>query len=245
MTSRSGDPRLFRKLGFVFASAIAMLCASAPAALAALPAQLSNETTFTRWANPATAGPIRTQPQQGAHVITHLHYQTEDRQAEIYIALRSQVDADGKTWLLIRVPGRPNGRKGWVTEDELNPLQVIHTQIVINRHSLRLTLFKFGKKKMSAPVGVGRPSLPTPSGNFWIREKLRSLGPVYGPWAIGTSAYSPKLTDWPGGGVVGIHGTNEPGLIPGRPSHGCVRMKNKAISRLVKKAPLGTPVKII
>ena len=43
-----------------------------------------------------------------------------------------------------------------------------------------------------------------------MRERLRNLNgdPLYGPWAFGTSAYS-VLSDWPGGGVVGIHGTNQ------------------------------------
>ena len=65
-------------------------------------------------------------------------------------------------------------------------------------------------------MGVGRPSLPTPAGHFYLREKLRAIGaPMYGPYALGTSAYAPKLTDWPGGGVVGIHGTDEPRAHPG------------------------------
>jgi lipoprotein-anchoring transpeptidase ErfK/SrfK len=69
----------------------------------------------------------------------------------------------------------------------------------------------------------------TPAGRFYIRERLRKRrdSPIYGPWAFGTSAYS-ALSDWPGGGVVGIHGTNQPGLIPGRPSHGCIRVRNPA-----------------
>ena len=57
-------------------------------------------------------------------------------------------------------------------------------------------------------------------------------------------AYS-VLSDWPGGGVVGVHGTNEPELIPGRPSHGCVRLRNDKILRLVALMPIGTPVRIV
>jgi lipoprotein-anchoring transpeptidase ErfK/SrfK len=53
------------------------------------------------------------------------------------------------------------------------------------------------------------------------------------------------LSDWPGGGVIGIHGTNEPGLIPGHPSHGCVRVPNDAVRRLARLMPLGTPVRIV
>jgi lipoprotein-anchoring transpeptidase ErfK/SrfK len=116
---------------------------------------------------------------------------------------------------------------------------------VIDRHKLRATLFKRGKKIWSSPVGVGKSSTPTPAGHFWIRERLSNLrgSPIYGPWAFGTAAYS-RLSDWPGGGVVGIHGTNQPELIPGRPSHGCVRMPNRKIRQLKRLMPVGTPLLI-
>jgi lipoprotein-anchoring transpeptidase ErfK/SrfK len=62
--------------------------------------------------------------------------------------------------------------------------------------------------------------------------------------AFGTSARSDVLTDWPGGGIVGIHGTSLPGLIPGRISHGCVRLRNRDILELDRLMPVGTPVTI-
>ena len=76
------------------------------------------------------------------------------------------------------------------------------------------------------------------------RSCAPSNAPVYGPFALGTSAYAPTLSEWPGGGVVGIHGTNEPQLIPGRPSHGCVRMRDADIARLWSLIGLGTPIQI-
>ena len=96
-------------------------------------------------------------------------------------------------------------------------------------------------------AGRGRRARnPNPRGRFYIREVLRDFpkGTIYGPLAFVTSAYSRQLTDWPGGGVIGIHGTNQPKLIPGRPSHGCVRVRNPDIRRLAKLMPLGTPVVI-
>jgi lipoprotein-anchoring transpeptidase ErfK/SrfK len=45
--------------------------------------------------------------------------------------------------------------------------------------------------------------------------------------------------------VVGLHGTNEPDLIPGRPSHGCIRLRNKDIIRLYRLVPRGTPLHVI
>jgi lipoprotein-anchoring transpeptidase ErfK/SrfK len=67
---------------------------------------------------------------------------------------------------------------------------------------------------------------------------------AYGPIAFGTSAQSQTLTDWPAGGFVAIHGTNEPGLIPGRPSHGCIRLRNPDLVRLARPLPIGTPLEI-
>jgi lipoprotein-anchoring transpeptidase ErfK/SrfK len=62
---------------------------------------------------------------------------------------------------------------------------------------------------------------------------------------LGTSAYS-TLTDWPGGGVVGIHGDfGEPQLIPGDPSHGCVRMHHADLAWLAPRLSLGAPVDIV
>jgi lipoprotein-anchoring transpeptidase ErfK/SrfK len=159
---------------------------------------------------------------------------------------RFDEDVDEMPWLRIRLPGRPNGRTGWVREEQLSNLRAIRTQLTIDRRALRATLRRNGKRIWSSPVGVGKRGTITPAGTFWIRERLANLGgdPLYGPWAFGTSAYSDTLTDWPGGGVVGIHGTNQPELIPGRPSHGCVRVPNPAIRRLAKLMPVGTPVVI-
>ena len=94
-------------------------------------------------------------------------------------------------------------------------------------------------------VGVGRSIWPTPRGEFYIRDKLTNFNdPFYGPIAFGTSARSAMLTDWPGGGFVGVHGTNQPEILPGRVSHGCIRMRNASILKLARLMPVGTPLTI-
>jgi hypothetical protein len=208
--------------------------------------RLSNETTLSRWAHTNLLGAIRSNPSTSSKAIGKLRWNTEDGPPEVYLVLQSRLDDHDQVWLQIRVPARPNGRKGWVREEQLSNLYTITTQLIIDRKKLKATLKKGGKTIWTSPVGVGRPGLETPAGHFWIRERLSNLGgsPVYGPWAFGTSAYSDKLTDWPGGGVVGIHGTNQPELIPGRPSHGCVRVPNRRISKLKKLMPVGTPLLI-
>jgi L,D-transpeptidase catalytic domain len=207
---------------------------------------LSDERTTTRWAHAQGTARIRSEPSATARTITRLRFLTEDGRAEVYLVLGGRVDATGRRWLHIRVPMRPNGRTGWVTEDALSRLYVVRTRLVIDRGALRAKLYRKGRLIWSAPVGIGRSGTPTPRGDFWIRERLRGLGDgtTYGPWAFGTSAYS-RLSDWPRGGVVGIHGTNQPGLVPGRPSSGCVRVRNDRIRRLARLMPIGTPVRII
>ena len=121
-----------------------------------------------------------------------------------------------------------------------------HTYLVVSTERTTLTLYKNGKVIFSTRVGTGKSSTPTPHGHFYIRDRLDGFpaDSEYGPTAFGTSALSNVETDWPGGGVIGIHGTNEPSLIPGHPSHGCIRLPNWEIVKLAKLLPIGTPLTI-
>jgi lipoprotein-anchoring transpeptidase ErfK/SrfK len=206
---------------------------------------LSDERTYSRWAYPGNHGKVRSRPAAHARTVARLHWLTEDKLPEIYLALASWRDTHGTTWVKIRVPRRPNGVTGWVPRGALRDYTLVHTFLDIDRSTLRATLYRSGQVVMSTRVGIGSSANPTPRGNFYVREKFRVHGvAAYGPYAMGTSAYAPHLTDWPGGGVVGMHGTNEPGLIPGRPSHGCIRVRNASITKLYRLTPRGTPIHI-
>lgn len=207
--------------------------------------QLSDGRTFAHWAHPEHKAAVRRRPSAASRRVARLHFLTEDRFPEVYPVLRRFTDRRGHTWLRVRIPMRPNGRTGWVRDSALGPLYRVRTRLVVDRRRLRATLFRSGRRIWRSAIGVGTPSTPTPAGRFWIREKFRvaSAGGSFGPYAFGTGGYS-VLSEWPGGGVVGIHGTNQPGLIPGRPSHGCIRVPNPAISRLARLMPIGTPVRI-
>ena len=173
--------------------------------------------------------------------------ETEDGFPEVYVLLARTTDARGRVWVRLRIPGRPNGRTGWAPQSALGEFHVTRWLIEIRLDARRLTAYYNGGLRFSAPVGVGKPSTPTPTGHFWIRERMKmsSPGNPYWPYALGTSAYS-SLTEWPGGGVVGIHGDlGSPQLIPGDPSHGCVRLHDADIAWLAPRVQLGTPVHII
>jgi hypothetical protein len=213
-----------------------------PAASAPAPThvRLSDERRTTRTAGALERAPVRAEPNGRSELRGRLRFFTEDGRPEVYLALQRY---DG--WVQVRIPARPNGQTGWVRRSALGRFTVVHTFLDVDRRRLRATLYRAGKRVWSAPVGVGKPGTGTPHGRFYVRERIRvrGHGSLYGPLAFGTSAYS-KLSDWPGGGVIGIHGTNQPALIPGRPSHGCVRLRNRAILRLARLMPIGTPVRI-
>jgi lipoprotein-anchoring transpeptidase ErfK/SrfK len=221
--------------------AVALAAAFPPAAGADV--RLSTERSVTRWAHANLLSKVRDRPSRRGHEIARLRWRTEDGPPEVYVVLYSR-RVRGHDWMRIRIPGRPNGRTGWVPREALGGLHTVHTALTISQRTLRATLTRRGRVIWSSHVGMGAPGTPTPKGRFWIRERLHGLGGSYGPWAFGTSAYSDQLTGWPGGGVIGIHGTDQPGLIPGRPSHGCVRVPNRAIARLARLMPIGTPVRI-
>jgi lipoprotein-anchoring transpeptidase ErfK/SrfK len=79
-----------------------------------------------------------------------------------------------------------------------------------------------------------------------LRKRLLEPEPKEdgGRSCVDSVARSAILTDWPGGGYIGIHGTDQPDLIQGRVSHRCIRLRNADIVRLAALMPLGTPVTI-
>jgi L,D-transpeptidase-like protein len=207
--------------------------------------QFTHWLTVARWAHAVRPEWVRSAPSLHGREITRLHFQTEDGFAEVYLVLKKHVTTNQEVWIKIAVPMRPNGTTGWVPRGGLGPIRGVSTWLVIDRTRLRARFFKGGRPVWQAPVGIGKASTPTPDGLFWVREQFVLPDQVfYGPYAFGTSAYA-VLSDWPGGGVVGLHGTSLPQLIPGRPSHGCIRMLNEDILWLAKHMRDGTPVVIV
>lgn len=95
-------------------------------------------------------------------------------------------------------------------------------------------------------IGIGTGMTPTPVGRFYLTSLIKLPDPrtIYGPYAYGLSGYSEVLDTWKLGGIIGLHGTNDPSSIGRRSSHGCIRMSNRNIKELVRILPLGTPIEI-
>lgn len=205
---------------------------------------LSDPTGVSRWAPVLQATLARSEPSVNSAPVGLIPTRTSDGTTNIVVA-DGESDVGGATWVQVGLAVLPNATEGWVPRSSLGGWSFVDTRLVINRARLTAILFQAGRVIFRARVGVGAAGTPTPAGTFYVRDRLGGFSnPMYGPLAFGTNARSPTLTDWPSGGVVGIHGTDQPNLIPGRISHGCVRLTNAAILRLGKLMPIGTPVTI-
>jgi hypothetical protein len=187
----------------------------------------------------------RARPSMSAPVVARLGAVTPEHVPHVVYLLRGTIDRGGRYWLRVQLPILPNGSAGWIPREAVGPFRSVDTHLVIDRSRFRATLYRRGRPVFQSIVGVGLPLWPTPAGRFYIRERLTGFtDPIYGALAFGTNARSPVLTDWPGGGFVGVHGTNQPGILPGRVSHGCVRLRNQDIVRLDRLMRVGTPVTV-
>ena len=184
----------------------------------------------------------RRHPAPNATKIKVFHYFRPDYRVTEIFAIGSKTGTDGQPWYHISVPMRPNGTYGWIpaTAVELAPTKAL---IVVHVGKRTIDVYRLGRHKVHAKVAVGAPGMETPLGSYYVAATFVPDVPFLGVYALETSAYS-KLTEWPGGGVVGIHGTNEPWLLGKAVSHGCIRVANSTASALKRLTPLGTPILI-
>jgi len=219
---------------------------SGPAAAAPAPGPvtLSNPDGVSFWAPIVRRVAARAHPGTGSRIVARLGTRTPERTSNAVLLLQRR-ESGGQAWLKVRLPVLPNNTTGWVPRSSLGGYQAVDKHLVVDRRRLNVVLYRRGRAIFRARVGIGQRRWPTPAGRFYIRNKLTGYrSPFYGPIAFGTSARSAVLTDWPAGGFVGIHGTNRPELLPGRVSHGCIRMRNGDIVRLARLMTPGTPLTI-
>jgi lipoprotein-anchoring transpeptidase ErfK/SrfK len=155
------------------------------------------------------------------------------------------VDGQTSTRYKVLLPIRPNGSTGWINPIDVGIKRTHKYRIEIGLSAYKIKVFNGDDMVMDEKIGVGTAATPTPNGRYYIKELLQPPKPdgIYGPYAYGLSGFSPVLQSFRGGdGTIGIHGTDKPELLGTRASHGCIRMRNEAISQLTKFLPLGTPV---
>ena len=192
---------------------------------------------------------VLAEPKAGAKRLAVLKQFRPDFRPQYVLALDAvNAKKTGKaSWYRINIPGRPNGRSGWVRAAALE-IHPVHKRLIVYRGARRFEFWDGSTLVRAGKVAVGKPGAETPLGLFYVTWKFNpAIDPdwsILGAYAFETSAYS-KLTDWPGGGIVGMHGTPWPSLLGQAVSHGCVRVRNDNIEFLRNRVPLGTPVKIV
>ena len=188
---------------------------------------------------------VRSQPSRTATVLKTMTQFRPDFRPRIVLALSQRDDPKtGKpAWYRITIPGRPNGRTGWIPAGSAS-LKPVDRWLVVYRGSRRFEFYVNGKVARAGTIAVGARGTETPTGIFYVQAKFDPSLPILGAYAFETSGYS-KISDWPGGGVVGVHGTNTPELIGQAVSHGCVRLYNSDVQYLRSVVAVGTPIKIV
>lgn len=189
---------------------------------------------------------VHSAPRRSSPVVERLSQFRSDRYPTEILALAARRDGAGKLWYRLSLPGRPNGRRGWVLAGTV-AVEPVPNRIVVYRarRLLEVRRLRGDKLLLQTRIAVGKPGAETPLGrDYYVQARFVPVDPFYGTFALETSAYS-RLSDWPGGGLVGIHGTDLPQLIGQAVSHGCIRLDNHAADDLKRLAPLGTPIDIL
>lgn len=209
------------------------------------PQPLGSGANLTWWAPVVAMTVARSAPGVRSAAVMLLSKSTPEGTANLVVVLGKGQWLGDEEWLRVRLPALVPNKTGWLPRHALGAYHVVDTHLVVDRRSRIATLYKEGRVIFRAPVGVGQGASPTPAGQFYIRDRLAGFhNAFYGPLAFGTSARSATLTEWPDGGFIGLHGTNQPRLIPGAVSHGCIRFTNADIERLGALMPIGTPLTI-
>jgi hypothetical protein len=169
-------------------------------------------------------------------------------QPQTLLILRSTFH-EGRQWLKVLLPLRPNGSTGWIARDRV-ALRRTPYWIDVRTGPRRVTVHRAGRRVRRFRAVVGAPATPTPSGLAAIYERNRQPDPggFLGPWALPLTIHSDVLENYGGGpGRVGIHGRAGASLLDplgSARSHGCIRVDNHHIAWLAARVPAGTPVRI-
>jgi lipoprotein-anchoring transpeptidase ErfK/SrfK len=154
--------------------------------------------------------------------------------------------AHGSEWLHVMLPGRPNGHTGWITRAGTFA-STTSWHIVVDTATRRVIVYQHARRVRTFVAIVGKPTTPTPRGEFFVEESLAlPVTAVGAPFALALSARSDVLQEFDGGpGQIALHGLENVGGVLGTAvSHGCVRLSDDAVRWLVGHIGVGAPVTI-
>jgi lipoprotein-anchoring transpeptidase ErfK/SrfK len=176
-----------------------------------------------------------------AHLWTNTGF--SNRRA-VYPVLRHQVLDDGSEWLQVQALRNRSQVKVWIPKWATRQVWIAY-RIKVDISSRLATVYRDGKAVRRFHVVVGAPSTPTPTGHWYVVDRMRLRESwAYGKWALATSAFSRVLKRFDGGqGQVALHARGSLTAPPGTAaSHGCVRFRDGDIAWIAAHVPNGTGV---
>jgi lipoprotein-anchoring transpeptidase ErfK/SrfK len=190
---------------------------------------------------------VRTGPSVRAHRIETISGRRPlTRVRTVLPVLGRATGNDGRAWARVRLPGRPNGRTGWLPASHTRAASTIW-RIAVKLSTRRVTVYQRGRVVRRFSAVVGNPWTPTPRGRFFVEEALAlAPGAHGGPFALATSARSNVLQEFEGGpGQIALHGTDGlSGALGTAASHGCIRLSTGTITWLAGRIGAGVPLTI-
>jgi lipoprotein-anchoring transpeptidase ErfK/SrfK len=140
----------------------------------------------------------------------------------------------------------PAGLAGWVSADDVKLARTTR-RVVVDLSSRTVTIREAGKLLLRARAVIGAPSTPTPTGQFAVDAPVdQPASARLGRRVLAIAAYSRALARYQGGiPQTAFHAYEQLGAPLGSAaSHGCIRVAQKTLDRLLRLAPRGTPVLI-
>ena len=190
---------------------------------------------------------VHTLANRSSHTVEHVsNYTYYEGLRQVLPVFATHDDSRGRTWLHVRLPYR-GPHSGWILQTRYTKLAPLTFHLVVSIHKRQLTVYHLGKVISRYKVVVGKPSTPTPMGQFFIVEHMRLYNSwAHGQWALATSAFSSVLKHFEGGiGQIALHAKATLGDPLGTAaSHGCVRLADAVASKLARRIPDGTPLTI-
>ncbi len=165
--------------------------------------------------------------------------------------LAQTIDNHGRAWLRVRLPGRtlgstPPPRTGWINAAN-TLISTTPWHIVVDLNARAVSVYRVGIRVRRFPAIVGKPSTPTPTGEYFVEENLQLPSSGIGaPFALATSDRSNVLQEFDGGpGQIALHGLdNVGGQLGTAASHGCIRLSDPDITWLAERINPGVPITI-
>jgi lipoprotein-anchoring transpeptidase ErfK/SrfK len=229
------------------AAAALLALPAAAGATSAAPPEPAAPTLHRSWTAqillPARA---RAAPRGGARVMDRLvHYTAFSRRAQVLMVTGVRRERGRVTWVRVQVPRRPNGTNVWLRRQSVL-LRSLTTRLRVRTGARRVEVWRDGRRVASYPAAVGTGGTPTPTGLFAVQDPVASSRSYLGPYILTLTAHSTVLRSFMGGnGLTAIHGTNAPGLLGRAVSNGCIRVSNRAVSRLYDIVSPGMPVEVV